>query len=216
MRLAALFAADDAVESAFAGVLVPLDAPVLLEEPDAPFCVSSCFESASSRSIICVRRRVVAVFVPPSEVPERDESSDRSLEFELEPSSDVRRAESELLPKSDESVLRPVVEERPRSDEAERPVPSRLEVADELPDEPELPAVLPEEPDELPDVETLPTESDGIEGMDGPEISGMLRLGMLWAASIAGLNARSRAMKRTLSERSVLQHGKLFFNHFEA
>lgn len=123
-------------------------------------------------------------------MPERAESSDRSLELELEPSSEVRSAESESLPKSDDSVLSPVVEDRPRSDDAVSPVPSVLELP-ELPDElvllPEL-LVLEEE---LP-VEMPPEEIDGMDGMDGPEIVGIEGM-VLWAASRAGVPHKSTA-----------------------
>lgn len=140
------------------------------------------------------------MFVPPSVVPESAVSSDRSSELELEPRSDVRREESESLPKSDESVLRPVVDDRPRSVDAVSPVPSVLELDEELellPEEPEL-----SEADELSDVETVPTERDGIEGMVGPDISGMLSEGMLWAVS--GMSMPDRMSVR--SAVSFLQH----------
>lgn len=162
-----------------------------------PDCASSCFVSLSSRSMISVSRSVVVVFVPPSVVPASEEMSDMSLES-LEDSSEVRSAESLSLPKSDESVLSPVVEVRPRRDDAVSPVPIVLEL-DEL---------LPDELDELSEVvellvETLPTESEGIEGMDGPEISGMLMLEiLLWAVS--GMSRPSRMSVRKAV--GLLQH----------
>lgn len=156
--------------------------------------------------MISVSRTVVVVFVPPSVVPASEEMSDRSLES-LEPSSDVRSVESLSLPKSAESVLRPVVEDSPRSEDAVRPVPSVLELP-ELEDELELEELLEEELL----VETLPTESDGIEGMEGPEISGMLMLDMLWAASGMSMPSRTSVRKAV----SLLQHRKLFFDHFKA
>lgn len=80
------------------------------------------------------------------------------------------------------------------------PVPSVLELDEELellPEEPEL-----SEADELSDVETVPTERDGIEGMVGPDISGMLSEGMLWAVS--GMSMPDRMSVR--SAVSFLQH----------
>ena len=167
---------------------------------------SSCLESLSRRSIICVRSTVVVVFVPPSVVPERAESSDRSLESELAPRSDVKRDESVSLPKRDDRVLSPVVEESPRSDDAERPVPVRLP---ELPEELEAEEpVLPE----LSDVEMLPAEIDGMDGMEGPEIDGMDGIPELCAK-----RREQHAISRNAAEIALsLQYGKLFFDHFKA
>lgn len=154
--------------------------------------------------MISVSRTVVVVLVPPSVVPESAVSSDRSSEEELLPRSDVRSEESLSLPKSAESVLSPVVEDRPRSDDAVSPVPRVLEL-DEL--------------EELSEVETLPTESEGIGGMEGPEISGMLSDGMLCAAGCAMVAASSSAMRTAMRADgtvSFLQHRQLFFDHFKA
>lgn len=192
MSAGSLSAADAAVmaaeleeaELAFAEVAPVLEEAAAFDEP--AFWASSCFESWSSLSMISVSRTVVVVLVPPSVVPESAVSSDRSSELVLEPRSDVRRDESLSLPKSADSVLSPVVEDRPRSDDAVSPVPSVLELP-ELVDELELPEL-----EELSDADRLPVESVGIEGMDGPEISGMLMLDMLWAAS-CGMRRPDRA-----------------------
>ena len=86
------------------------------------------------------------------------------------------------LPRREESVPSPVVEDRPRSDAAVSPVP----VVPELP-EAEPPVPLPEEEAALPEeVEMLPAEIVGMEGMDGPEISGMVMLLMPCAESRTG------------------------------
>ncbi len=190
-----------------AAELAVLVAAVPVPEVTVP-PASSCLESLSRRSIISVSRTVVVVFVPPSVVPESAESSDRSLESELEPRREVRRVESESLPNRDESVLSPVVDESPRSDDAERPVPSRLlELLEEL--ELDESVLL----DELSDVEMFPAEIVGMEGMDGPEIDGMLMLEMLlWA-----VRREVHAISRSTAEKAViLQDRKLFFDHFEA
>lgn len=199
MSPGALDAAETAVTSE---PVVPVEAELafvaFVLPAVTPDCASSCFVSLSSRSMISVSSRVVVVFVPPSVVPASEEMSDRSLES-LEDSSEVRSAESLSLPKSDESVLSPVVEVRPRRDDAVSPVPIVLEL-DEL---------LPDELDELSEVvellvETLPTESEGIEGMDGPEISGMLMLGMLLCeASCAGSTVSRMSGRKAVS---LLQH----------
>lgn len=185
----------------------------LSEVPDVlPACTASCFESWSSLSIISVSRTVVVVLVPPSVVPESAVSSDRSSEEELLPSSDVRREESLSLPKSAESVLSPVVEDRPRSDDAVSPVPRVLELD-------ELELLEADELEELSEVETPPTESEGIEGMEGPEISGMLSEGMLCAAGCVMVAASSSAMRTAMRADgtvSFLQHRQLFFDHFKA
>lgn len=224
---AAVMAAElEEAELAFAEVAPVLEEAAAFDEP--AFWASSCFESWSSLSMISVSRTVVVVLVPPSVVPESAVSSDRSSELVLEPRSDVRRDESLSLPKSDDSVLNPVVEDRPRSDDAVSPVPSVLELEElELLELDEL------EAEELSDADRLPTERVGIEGMDGPEISGILMLDMLWAASCgmrrpdsAGPAGSSMTASTTGSvfrmwcscavESLTLQHRKLFFDHFEA
>lgn len=203
-------ALDAAETVALSVAVVPEEAEPVFEAvvlpAVTPDCASSCFVSLSSLLMISVSSSVVVIFVPPSVVPASEEMSDRSLES-LEDSSEVRSAESLSLPKSDESVLSPVVEVRPRRDDAVRPVPSVLEV-DEL--------LLPDELDELlvvdefDDVETLPAEIVGIEGMEGPDISGMLMLEiLLWAASgVRKPNgARSRAIRMSVRKAGVfLQH----------
>lgn len=170
--------APEAAEEGFPAIAVMASVPeeavdfaALLAELPVVLRASSCFESWSSLSIIWVSKTVVVVFVPPRVIPESAVSRDRSSELVLEERSDVRRDESLSLPRSDESVLSPVVDDRPRSDDAVSPVPSVLELP-ELEDELEL-------LEELSEADRLPTEIVGIEGMDGPEISGMLMLDML-------------------------------------
>lgn len=98
------------------------------------------------------------------------------------------------------------MEESPRSDDAERPVPVRLP---ELPEELEAEEpVLPE----LSDVEMLPAEIDGMDGMEGPEIDGMDGIPELCAK-----RREQHAISRNAVEIALsLQYGKLFFDHFKA